>query len=69
MTTEGQLLGKAATGSTVDGTPSARGRRNAGSGSQQTLSVAHTIVRDHGLRHLAVLDSGKLVGIVSQRDT
>ena len=37
-------------------------------GSQQTLSVAHKLMRDFGLRHLPVLDGGKLVGIVSQRD-
>lgn len=37
-------------------------------GSQQTLSVAHKIMPDYGLRHLPVLDGGKLVGVVSQRD-
>lgn len=37
-------------------------------GKNQTLSVAHQIMRDHGLRHLPVLDGGKLVGILSQRD-
>lgn len=37
-------------------------------GKDQTLSVAHRLMREHGLRHLPVLDHGKLVGIVSQRD-
>jgi len=32
------------------------------------LSVAHEMMRRHGVRHLPVLDAGKLVGVVSQRD-
>jgi acetoin utilization protein AcuB len=30
--------------------------------------VAHEIMRAHRIRHLPVLDGGKLVGVVSQRD-
>jgi acetoin utilization protein AcuB len=37
-------------------------------GREQPLSVAHRAMREHGLRHLPVLEHGKLVGIVSQRD-
>jgi acetoin utilization protein AcuB len=37
-------------------------------GIDQTLSVAHRIMRDHDLRHLPVLASGKLVGLVTERD-
>jgi acetoin utilization protein AcuB len=37
-------------------------------GTDQTLSQAHILMRAHGIRHLPVLDGGKLVGIVSQRD-
>jgi acetoin utilization protein AcuB len=37
-------------------------------GSDQSLALAHRIMREHGLRHLPVLRSGKLVGILSQRD-
>jgi acetoin utilization protein AcuB len=37
-------------------------------GSHQKLAVAHRLMREHGLRHLPVLDAGKLVGLVSQRD-
>lgn len=37
-------------------------------GKEQTLAVAHQLMRDHGLRHLPVLEGGKLVGILSQRD-
>jgi acetoin utilization protein AcuB len=32
------------------------------------LSVAHELMRAHRIRHLPVLDGGKLVGIVSERD-
>ncbi len=32
------------------------------------LSQAHSIMREHGIRHLPVLDAGKLVGILSERD-
>jgi acetoin utilization protein AcuB len=37
-------------------------------GIDQSLSVAHRIMRDHDLRHLPVLAKGKLVGLVSERD-
>jgi len=32
------------------------------------VGAAHRLLREHGIRHLAVLDDGLLVGIVSQRD-
>jgi acetoin utilization protein AcuB len=34
----------------------------------QTLATAHRIMRELEIRHLPVLDRGKLAGIVSQRD-
>ena len=37
-------------------------------GRDQPLSVAHERMRDFGVRHLPVLDGGKLAGILSQRD-
>lgn len=37
-------------------------------GKDQSLAVAHGVMRAHGLRHLPVLESGKLVGLVSERD-
>jgi acetoin utilization protein AcuB len=37
-------------------------------GQEQPLSVAHEMMRTHGIRHLPVLHGGKLVGILSQRD-
>lgn len=37
-------------------------------GHQQTLAAAHRMMREHGIRHLPVLDAGKLTGILSQRD-
>jgi acetoin utilization protein AcuB len=37
-------------------------------GHRQTLAAAHRLMNDHGIRHLPVLDSGKLVGILSQHD-
>jgi acetoin utilization protein AcuB len=36
--------------------------------SRRTLSEAHQTMRDHGIRHLPVVDDGRLVGLVSQRD-
>ena len=37
-------------------------------GGEQMLSVAHEMMRKHGIRHLPVLHGGKLVGLVSERD-
>ncbi len=36
--------------------------------SDRTLAEAHQLMREHGVRHLPVVDDGRLVGIVSQRD-
>jgi acetoin utilization protein AcuB len=37
-------------------------------GSQSPLSEAHRLMNDHAIRHLPVLEGGKLVGVVSMRD-
>ena len=37
-------------------------------GQEQTLAVAHKVMREHRVRHLPVLEGGKLVGVLSQRD-
>lgn len=37
-------------------------------GVEQPLSRAHTMMREHGIRHLPVLHGGKLVGILTERD-
>jgi acetoin utilization protein AcuB len=37
-------------------------------GADQTLSHAHAMMREHGIRHLPVLVGGKLEGILSDRD-
>lgn len=37
-------------------------------GQRQSLADAHRLMNEHGIRHLPVLEDGKLVGIVSQRD-
>lgn len=37
-------------------------------GREQTLATAHRMMRDNDIRHLPVLEGGRLVGIVSQRD-
>ena len=37
-------------------------------GADQPLSAAHRIMRAHGIRHLPVLEVGRLVGVVSQHD-
>src|SRR5512138_1810184 len=36
--------------------------------SGQTLLQAHQIMRERNIRHLPVVDDGRLVGVVSQRD-
>ncbi len=33
-----------------------------------TLADAHELMRDHGIRHLPVVDNGELCGILSERD-
>lgn len=33
-----------------------------------SLAEAHRLMREHGIRHLPVLEHGKLVGIVTQHD-
>jgi acetoin utilization protein AcuB len=37
-------------------------------GHDQKLSLAHTLMRKYSIRHLPVLDAGKLVGVVTDRD-
>lgn len=37
-------------------------------GREQMLAVAHRLFSQHRIRHLPVLDGGKLLGIVSDRD-
>ena len=37
-------------------------------GFDQTLQTAHKLMRDHHFRHLPVLQGGKLVGMVTERD-
>ncbi|HEY3497394.1 MAG TPA: CBS domain-containing protein [Polyangiaceae bacterium] len=37
-------------------------------GMEQSMKVAHDLMREHHVRHLPVLHGGKLVGVVSQRD-
>lgn len=36
--------------------------------SVRPLAHAHDLMRAHGIRHLPVVDDGKLVGVLSQRD-
>ena len=33
-----------------------------------TLAQAHALMREHGIRHLPVMDDGELCGLVSERD-
>jgi acetoin utilization protein AcuB len=33
-----------------------------------TMAAAHAMMRGNGIRHLPVLDGGRLVGLISQRD-
>ncbi len=37
-------------------------------GKDQTLDRAHAMMRTHQIRHLPVLEGGKLIGIVTERD-
>jgi acetoin utilization protein AcuB len=37
-------------------------------GRDQTLAVAHGVMRQYDVRHLPVLERGKVVGLVTQRD-
>jgi acetoin utilization protein AcuB len=37
-------------------------------GVEQTLAHAHDVLRQHHIRHLPVLQGGKLVGMLTQRD-
>ena len=37
-------------------------------GRQQSMAHAHELMRTHGMCHVPVLDGGRLVGIVSERD-
>jgi acetoin utilization protein AcuB len=37
-------------------------------GVEQTLAHAHDVLRQHHIRHLPVLEGGKLVGMLTQRD-
>ncbi|WP_239014543.1 CBS domain-containing protein [Archangium violaceum] len=37
-------------------------------GTQSPLSDAHRLMNEHAIRHLPVLEGGKLVGVVSMRD-
>jgi acetoin utilization protein AcuB len=37
-------------------------------GHDQPLTAAHQLMRQHDIRHLPVLDGGRLAGVLSQRD-
>ena len=37
-------------------------------GQDQSLAAAYRLMREHGIRHLPVLDGGRLAGVVSERD-
>ena len=37
-------------------------------GKDQPLAVAHRLMKEQQIRHLPVLDGGKVVGIISERD-
>jgi acetoin utilization protein AcuB len=37
-------------------------------GADQTLALAHSMMKKHGIRHLPVLSAGKITGILSDRD-
>ncbi|HEY6106961.1 MAG TPA: CBS domain-containing protein, partial [Anaeromyxobacteraceae bacterium] len=36
--------------------------------SRYTLAQAHQVMRERNIRHLPVVDDGRLVGVISQRD-
>jgi acetoin utilization protein AcuB len=37
-------------------------------GRDQTLALAHEMMRTHRVRHLPVLEHGEIIGVLSQRD-
>lgn len=37
-------------------------------GQDQSLAAAYRLMREHNIRHLPVLDGGRLAGVVSERD-
>ncbi len=37
-------------------------------GPREPLATAHRLMRRHAIRHLPVMEAGRLVGVVSQRD-
>lgn len=37
-------------------------------GIDQSVSHAHALMKEHGIRHLPVLNGGELVGVLSERD-
>lgn len=37
-------------------------------GRDQTLALAHEMMRNHRVRHLPVLEHGEIIGVLSQRD-
>lgn len=37
-------------------------------GKDQPLTLAHEVMREHRIRHLPVLERGRLIGIVTERD-
>jgi acetoin utilization protein AcuB len=37
-------------------------------GHDQSVAAAYRLMREHGIRHLPVLEGGRLAGVVSQRD-
>lgn len=37
-------------------------------GGRQTMTTAHRLMRDNHIRHLPVLDEGRVIGVVTERD-
>ena len=37
-------------------------------GREHSMAAAHRLMRRHGIRHLPIVEEGKLLGMVSQRD-